>query len=267
MPIRAMHRRQALLKTVGALGGLCAAAAPLPLRAWGADPVPQCGKAPPPAYPPVDRPPLLQCWVDGLRQDGPPPDCSPLRQQDHVLLVRLTASYVAAGGLDEQLGRIGAVSMLKGMPYWSFTDRQRQTLIRDAFAVEAPDSVKPRPDFSQAELRRSQDVFFVHSDNRSSALVPFVMRLTQQGADSFSLRVENVGDVRFMGLTVVAAREMQWGVSIEHLGGNRYGYRSLLGLRKLRMGSADKHRLSNLARVVAMFDLLSGRVTEIESYR
>ncbi|MCU7376362.1 hypothetical protein PEC18_37750 [Paucibacter sp. O1-1] len=91
------------------------------------------------------------------------------------------------------------MSNLKGMPYWSFTDRQRQPLIREAYAIESPGSTKPRPDFAPAELRRGQDVFFVHSDNRSSALVPFAMRLTQQGPGSFALRVENLGDVRFMG--------------------------------------------------------------------
>lgn len=268
MPLPDARRRKALLNTLGTLGGLCATATPLPLRAWGAaDPVPQCGKAPPPAYPPADKPPLLQCWVDGGRQDGPLPDCSALRLQDHVLLVRLTASYVAPGGIDDQLARIGAVTSLKGMPYWSFTDRRRQPLIREAYAIDAPATARQRPDFSLAELKRGQDLFFVHSDNRSSVLVPFVMRVVQQGPESFAIRVENVGDVKFMGFTVLAPHEIQWGVSLEHLGGNRYGYRALLGLRKLRMGSADTHRLSNLARVVAMFDLLSGRVTEVESYR
>lgn len=254
--------RRLLLAGLGGLG--CSPAA---VQAWGADPVPQCGKGAPPPFPPADKPPLVQCWVDGGTQDGPQPDCSPLRLQDHVLLVRLTASYVAPGGIDDQLARVGAVSTLKGMPYWSFTDRQRQPLIREAYAIDAPATARPRPDFTVAELRRGQDLFFVHSDNRSSALVPFVMRVTQQAPDSFALRVENIGDVKFMGFTVLAPREIQWGVSVEHLGGNRFGYRALLGVRKLRMGSADKHRQSNLARVVAMFDLLSGRVTEVESYR
>ncbi len=267
MPLPDARRRQALLNSLGAVWAVCAAGAPMPSRAWGADPVPQCGKAAPPPFPPVDKPPLIQCWVSGGRQDGPLPDCSPLRLQDAVLVIRLSASYVAPGTLDDQLAHVGAVSMLKGMPYWSFTDKQRQPLIREAYAIESAESMKPRADFSVAELRRGQDVYFAHSDNRSSALVPFVMRLTQQDAQGFSMRVESLGDVKFMGLTVLAAHEIQWGVRIEHLGGNRFGYRSLLGLRRLRMGGVDRHRQSNLARAAAMFDLLSGRVTEIESYR
>jgi hypothetical protein len=33
------------------------------------------------------------------------------------------------------------------------------------------------------------------------------------------------------------------------------------------MGGAEQHRLSNLARSVAMFDHLAGRQTDIEPYR
>ncbi|MBP6902011.1 MAG: hypothetical protein KBC73_18080 [Burkholderiaceae bacterium] len=258
--------RRRLLGWAGLLGaGALGLAAPA-VRAWG-DATPQCGSAPPPAFPPVDRPPLLQCWIDADRQDGPRPDCSLLRQTDHGLLIRLTASAVLPGGLDEQLARFGAVSQLKGLPYWSYTDRKRQVLIRDSYAVETPGSTTPRPDYTLADLQRGRDLFFVHSDNRSSALVPYAIRLVHQDADRVHLRIENHGDIRFMGLSVVAPGEMQWGVMLERLGGTRYGYRSLLGLKKLRYGTADKHRLSNLARVVAMFDLWSGRQTDIEPFR
>ena len=54
---------------------------------------------------------------------------------------------------------------------------------------------------------------------------------------------------------------------IERLGSGRWGYRSLLAQRRLRLGRNEQHRLSNLARSVAMFDLRAGRQTEIEAYR
>jgi hypothetical protein len=71
-----------------------------------------------------------------------------------------------------------------------------------------------------------------------------------------------------MGMTMVAAREMQWVVRLERLAPDRWGYRSLLGMQHLGLlGRAEQHRLSNLSRCVAMFDLLAGRQTEIEGYR
>ena len=235
---------------------------------WAAaEPAPACGTAPPPAYPAVDKPALVQSWLQGGRQDGPPPDCSALRGRDFELLVRVTASFNAPGDLDTLLARCGAVSALKGATYWSFTDQKRLVLFREAFAVDAPATAKPRADFSPAELRSGAEMVFVHSDNRSSHLSPYSMRLATATADSFALQVENLSDMRMFGLLLVAARETQWAVSIERLGHGRWGYRSLLGQRHLRMGRAEQHRLSNLARCVALFDVLSGRQTEIEAYR
>ena len=235
--------------------------------ARAAEPVPLCGNAPPPPWPAVDKPAQVQSWLLDGRQDGPAPDCTGLRSRDFELLVRLTASFAAPGELADQLARFGAVSALKGMPYWSFTERKRQPLIREAYAIDQPASARQRPDYSLAELRAGNELYFVHSDNRSSSLVPYGLQLQQNTADAFQLRIENVGDIRFLGLTVVAPREMQWAVTIERLGPGRWGYRSLLGLRRLRLGRAEQHRLSNLSRCVAMFDLLAGRQTDIEVYR
>jgi hypothetical protein len=226
-----------------------------------------CGSAPAPAYPPPERPAIVQSWLVDGRQDGPLPDCDGLPARDFELLVRLTASYNAPGELADQLLRFGAVSRLRGAHYWSFSDRQRQMLFKEAYAVDSPASTQPRADFSLAELRAGAELYFVHSDNRSSKLVPYGLQVVQQRPDGFRVHYENVGDIRLYGMTLVAAREMQWSVSLERLGPGRWGYRSLLGQRRLRLGRNEQHRLSNLSRSVAMFDLLAGRQTDIEPYR
>ena len=127
--------------------------------------------------------------------------------------------------------------------------------------------MKPRPDFSPAELRSGAAWFFVQSDNRAETLVPYSLQLMPSGADRLALRVENVADLRYLGLKVVGAHEMQWMMALERLGPGEWGYRSLLGICHLGMGRAEQHRLSNLARCVAMFDHLAGRQTDIEPYR
>ena len=256
-------RRRALLAWFGGLVG----AAVLPQPALAAAAATLCGSATPPAYPAADRPALVQSWLLEGRQDGPTPDCSSLADRDFELMVRVTASYVAPGDLDSQLARCGAVSKLKGASYWSFTDNKRLVLFRDAFAVAKPGSTQPRPDFSVAELRSGAELYYVHSDNRSSTLSPYCVRLVHSTPDSFQLRFENVSDVRYMGLIMVASHEMQLSVSVERLGSGRWGYRSLLGMRHLHLGSTEQHRLSNLSRSVAMFDLLAGRHTDLEPYR
>jgi hypothetical protein len=255
--------RRPLLAWLGCIAG--AVACPGLVRAGAATAL--CGGAPAPAYPPVDRPAAVQSWLLDGHQDGPPPDCHGLRERDFELLVRLTASYAAPGDLDAQLARLGMVSSLKGATYWSFTDRKRLVLFREAYAVDQPGSLKPRADFSAAELRSGAELYFVHSDNRSASPAPYSLRLVQATADAVQVHIENVSDLRYMGLMLVAGHEMQWSVTIERLAPGRWGYRSLLGMRHLHLGRAEQHRLSNLSRCVAMFDLLAGRQTEIEQYR
>lgn len=262
--VERLSRRQGLCRLLAACAPLGWAGA---ASAWGEPPVPQCGSAPPPPWPAADLPPVVQCWLSGGRQDGPLPDCSGLRSRDFELLVRVTGSYLAAGNVADQLARFGEVSHLKGLSYWSFTDRRREVLIRESFAVDKPGLLVARPDFSLAELRSGQELYYAHGDNRSSGLVPYGMTLLQLGDNGFQLRIENVGDVRFMGLTMIAARDAQWLLTVERLGPGRWGFRSLMGQRRLRVGPADKHRQSNLARSVAIFDLVAGRQTDVEPYR
>lgn len=226
-----------------------------------------CGSAPPPAYPAHDKPALVQSWLRGGRQDGALPDCSGLRTRDFELLVQVTARFSSTQDAVAMLGRLGMVSSLKGMAYWSYTERKRQMLVRESFAVDQPGSMKPRADFTAAELRAGNALFFAQSDNRAATLVPYSLQLLSADPDRLVLRVENLGDLRYMGFKVVGAHEMQWVLVLEPLGHGHWGYRSLLGLGHLGLGGAEQHRLSNLARSVAMFDHLAARQTDIEPYR
>jgi len=255
--------RRSLLAWLGALAG-CATGHGV-ARAGAAPAL--CGSASAPAYPTIDRPAVVQSWLLDGHQDGPTPDCRGLPGRDVELLVRVTASYAAPGDLDAQLAHFGAVSRLKGATYWSFSDRKRLVLFHEAFAVAQPGSTQPRADFSAAELRSGAELYYVHGDNRSSNLSPYGLRLVQSTSDSFQVLFENVSDLSFMGMTLVVSRDMQWLVSVERLGPGRWGYRSLLAMRRLHLGRAEQHRLSNLSRCVAMFDLLAGRQTDIEPYR
>ena len=226
-----------------------------------------CGNAPPPAYPAFDKPALVDSWLRDGHLDGAAPDCNGLRSRDVELLVRVTARFHAALDGVAMLGRLGAVSALKGMPYWSYTDKKRQLLVSESYAVDNPVSMKARADFSAAELRSGALLFFAQSDNRATTLTPYSLQLLSHSPDRLVLRVENVADLRYMGLKVVAAHELQWVVALEPLANGHWGYRSLLGIGRLGIGRAEQHRLSNLARSVAMFDHLAGRQTDIEPYR
>ena len=250
------------------LGALASAALMPPALLYGAEPAGAlCGNALPPGYPAQDKPPIIQTWLLDGHRDGPTPDCSALQGREFELVVRLTGSLAATADLDLMLARLGAVSAMKNATYWSFTEHKRLALFKDAYAVESASNLQARADFSPAELRHGQELTYVHSDNRSSKLMPYGMRLVKSSPDSLQLHIENLGELRMYGLLMTAARETQWSVTLERLGPARWGYRSLLAQRRLRMGRNEQHRLSNLARSAAMFDLLAGRQTDLEAPR
>lgn len=261
LPRAGAVRRNWLCRLAALAGGACGARG-----AWAGGPG-VCGSAPAPAYPAVDKPALVQSWLQDGRHDGPLPDCTGLRSRDFELIVRVTASFAAPGEISDMLARFGAVSNLKNAQYWSFTDRKRLPLIPECHAIDRLASARPRADFSVAEVKSGAELFYVHSDNRSSTLVPYSMQLVASGADGFQVRIENAAALRYMGFSLVDARDMQWAVAVQRLAPGRWGYVGLLAIRHLGMGRAEQHRLSNLSRAVGMFDLLAGRQTDVEPYR
>ena len=240
---------------------------PAAASAWGEPAAALCGNGPAPAHPAPGQPPLLETWVAGQPTAGPAPDCQGLSMASPELLVRLTGSCQRHSTLADELQRFGQVSRLKGMPYWSFTDQKREPMIALAHAVTDAGGREARADFSLAELQGGGLLYFVHDDNRSRRAVVYRMRLLRHSDTGFVLYFDNLGELSFMGLTLLAPQELQWRVSVQALGAGVWGYQSLLALQRMRLGRASQHRLSNLSRTVAMFDLWAGRQTDVERYR
>ncbi len=249
------------------MGAWAAAAGLLPVATRAAPAQTLCGDAAFPPPPAADQPPLVQCWLRDGQRDGPLPDCSGLQSLDFELLVRVSGAYKATGDLDEQLARLGAVSTQSGMTYWSFTDHRRQLLVLDSHAVHNLERRQRRGDFSAAELRSGVELFYLQTDNRSSEPSAFGMMLLRASAQTVTVRMENLSDIRMFGLLVMAPRDMQMVLTLKQQAPGLWHYRSLAGVRRLRLASDDQHRLSNLSRSVALFDHMAGRHSPVEQYR
>lgn len=225
------------------------------------------GAAADPAYPEIGQAPVIQAWVRDQPGSVPAPACDALGSVHFDVLVRVSGAFRGPGDTTAMLARLGAVSRLRDMSYWSFSRRQRETLVTEAYAVDSLEARRARPDFSAAELRAGKVLHFVQRDNRLSALVPFGLSLIAETDTRLQLRIDNVGPVKLGFVTLLGAREMQSSITVTRLGAGLWGYRSVTGLRQVRFGSLDKNRLSLASRATAMFDQLAGRVTEVEYLR
>ncbi len=89
-------------------------------------PQPPCGSAAAPAYSPPGMPPAIKVWHgDDLERSGwKPPECSGWVPSSHSkFILAMAGSFRFDGTADELVVRIGAISTLRGVRYWSVTDK------------------------------------------------------------------------------------------------------------------------------------------------
>ena len=124
-------------------------------------PVPPCGSTVVPAYPDVDRSPTVKAWGRSeLGRDWTPPGCTGWTTPGLTTLVVTVARFRHSTGVEGLLRRIGEISELTGVRYWSTTHKQWQTLIVDAYALSGPAGSQRRKDFSPDEIREDKPLYF-----------------------------------------------------------------------------------------------------------
>jgi hypothetical protein len=235
---------------------------PLPAAA---DPQPPaCSVAPEPPFAPVGAI-KLATW----RRGSPPalvhaPDCSDWTVWGSSLVVALTASFRMAGGIDAILARFASISAMRGIRYWSVTDRRWQTLISDASALSGPDAAKRRADFSVAELKSGSELYFAQADNRSSGRVVYRMQLRDVRSDRFVIDAENVTAVRLFLLPLFGAGDLHSLQIVQALSPGVLGYYSLNGLRQGATAMFGNDQASTINRANAIYRYIAGIPTDQE---
>ena len=121
----------------------------------------------------------------------------------------LAGKFRFEGSADDLLTRMGAVSALRGIRYWSVSDNEWRTLIEHASALEGPDLSRRRPDFVAAELKKARIVYFAHDDNRTAGEIIYRLEIRELASDRLVVATENVSPVRQFILTLVNSGGLQ----------------------------------------------------------
>ena len=107
------------------------------------------------------------------------------------------------------LTHIGRISALRGVRYWSVTDKQWNALFTQALALDRPNPSTLRGDFSSTAIRSGGDLYFLSTDNRLQKDVVNRLRAREVTADRIVLEMTNVSPLRWLGITMVPAGDMQ----------------------------------------------------------
>ena len=173
-------------------------------------PQPPCaGPEPVPPYPGLDDSALVKSWSKtDFGRDWRPPACTTWSTAGFTTLVTIVARFRHTSEAEGLLRRIGAISELAGMRYWSTTHKRWQTLVVDAHALTGVQPGQRREDFKPDEMKKGRPLYFEQTDNLSGKAT-YRMRMVEASADRLVFDVENVSTIRYLLVPVLRPGEIQ----------------------------------------------------------
>src|ERR1700704_578137 len=222
-----------------------------------------CGVEPYPAYPALDAPPVVVLWTEAELAGWSPPSCTAWPTGSATLAVGLAGHFSNTGDANAMLARIGAISALREVRYWSITDKQWNALFTRTSALAGPDPKKLRADFSASEMRTGRDAYFLTVDNRSGDDAVSRLRIREANDDHIVIETSNVTPLRWMFLSFAAPGNIQTWYFLDHEATGSWRFYSLT---RVLYGSSFFARFvqgeSYVNRAVSMYRHLAGIPTD-----
>ena len=172
-------------------------------------PQPPCGSDPVPQYPIFFDSAVTKAWHKSeLGDDWKPPACTDWTSASFATLVTIAARFRYTSDAEDLLRRVGAISQLSGMRYWSTTHKQWQTLILDAHALTGPQLGHWRKDFNPDEMSEGKVFYFEQEDNLSGKAL-YRMRIAEASSIRLVVQIENVSTIHYFLVPLFRPGEVQ----------------------------------------------------------
>jgi hypothetical protein len=172
-------------------------------------PQPPCGQEPNPPYPRVNDSAIVKSWADsGFGRDWRPPACTGWTEVGFTTLVTTVARFRYVSGAEGLLRRLGAISELAGVRYWSTTHKRWRTLVVEAYALTTSQPGQRRKDFTPEEMKEGNVLYFEQVDNLSGKAI-YRMHIAKASVAGFVIEVENVSTMRYRFIPILRPGEMQ----------------------------------------------------------
>lgn len=222
-------------------------------------PQPPCGAPALPAHAQDGHQPNVQVWTKQQLSSWAPPPCLGWSRGGADIVIAMAGTFTNNGGADEALRRFGALSALRGIRYWSVTDKSWRPLITDAAAVTGADGQKRRADFSPEEMKPGRPLYFVQADSRSGGDVIYRMSVREASADRIVLQMENVSPVRAFFVTLFKPGGMRFDYFLQRHGNATW---SAYGLLAVSSSRAPGNEASFINRMGAYYRHFTGEATD-----
>ena len=214
---------------------------------------PPCGSVPSPSYPVLGAPPVVQVLS---RSDWAPPACTGWSPIDSATLVATAARFRHAGGAEGLRRRIGAISALQGLLYWSTTEKRWQPLILAASALVGP-GAEVRPDFGPQEVVANRTLWAEEEDNLLGKAT-YRIQIMEAGDNRLVFATENHTPLRFLGLPIFSPGEFQSICFLDRESKDVWRYYSLARMGKHASLLLSGREASLVNRALASYRFLAG---------
>jgi hypothetical protein len=161
-------------------------------------PAPPCETDPVPNYPLAIDSAIVKAWHKSDVDAGwNPPSCTGWAPSSFATLVTIAARFRSSADVQDLLRRIGSISQLAGVRYWSTTRQRWRTLILDAHALSSAQSGQRREDFQSGELSEGKVLYFEQTDNLSGKAT-YSMRIATATPNRIVVEIENVSTIHYL---------------------------------------------------------------------
>jgi hypothetical protein len=209
---------------------------------------------PVPAWSEAGAAPNLGVWHDLALEIGG--SCPQALDGPMELVLALATRFRHDGGVAELAERIGAISDLEGLPYWSVSDGRWRPLISVSHAIASASETDPRPDFSAAEVLSGRTLYTAQRDTRSHGLNVYALQATSPSEDQLIVTITNVTSIRFLVATLFEPQALVSTVIFTRIRGNEWGYYALTVTRE---GSLTGREASLINRAAAFERFHTGK--------
>lgn len=194
-----------------------------------------------------------------------PPACTGwLSSSPSTQVVALAGAFRSEGGMDTLLARIGSISSLRDVRYWSTTEKAWRPMALDAWALSSADPWSRRPDFSASEFSQDSSMYYWMNDYRTGPVVYRMRILERLGEQRVVLGSENVSPVRFLFITLFRPGGVQAVEFIERYGPDLWHFYMLARIDRHASHLVRDQEGSSVNRLVALYRRLANIPTDQE---
>lgn len=227
-------------------------------------PQPPCGNDAFPQYADIDKQPITSAWNrSDLGRDWNPPSCTAWTTRGFSSLVVTAGRFRSTASAEDIRRRVGAISELKGMRYWSTTHKKWQTLIVDAYAATGPTTVQRRKDFMAGELSEGSLFYYQQTDNLTGTAF-YRMHIMTVSPNRVVFETENVSTMRYLLIPLFHPGDIQSIFFLDRESPDVWRYYSIARTGRNASGLTIGHDASSINRAVAFYRYFAGIPTDME---